>query len=309
MKRIKVYSRKNDISGEILDAGVVITLKFDYKGKDIEIGISRPFKESLKEIGEKMIDSYVEKLSGGVEKRKVQLHYWCMYEFEKEGKKYKILNGIVTGHSKIKDGTFIHTSIVNEVTIDEKKEELVATTQNNVYHCQLKYCKFGEQDGYKKLIPDYEIIRNKYMNKIDYPEIEAGKVLLVVSNFDQYYFHSLHCVKREGENPINYSAYPHVGTFQDSFLIQSEDWNIDLRYFPHFQNLEFYSEDTDEMPLYIENIGDAVFYFKISIGLLMVEPGQRKEVCKENVENESPHLPDGDLYPMRVIDDTKNDIE
>ena len=302
LKKIKVYSKKYDISGEILDSDIVITLKFDYKEKDIEMGMKRPFRESLKDIGEKMIDSYVEKLVGQ-KKSKLQLHYWYMNEFEEEGKKYKILFGIVSGHSKIKDGTFIHTSVVNEVTIDEEKEELVATTQNNVYHCQLKYCEFGEQDEYKKLIPNYEIIKNKYMDKIDHPEIEAGKVLLVVSNFDNYYFHSLYCVVREGEKPINYSAYPHVGTFQDSFLINSKDFKIDLRYFPHFQNLEFYNQNTDEMPLYIENIGDVVLYFKTSIGTLMVEPGERKEVCKENVENELLHLPNGDLYPATVIDD------
>ena len=75
---------------------------------------------------------------------------------------------------------------------------------------------------------------------------------------------------------------------------------VDVRYFPHYQNIEFYSEYTDEKPLYVENIGYSVIYVQSSAGTIKLAPGERKEVTPENAEKEPPVLPDGDLYPAGV---------
>ena len=80
-----------------------------------------------------------------------------------------------------------------------------------------------------------------------------------------------------------------------SCIIQGGDFKIDLRYFPHYQNIEFYSEDTDGCPWFIENIGDVVIYVKTSSGTIKLEPGDRKEVVKENAEDETPFLPGGSI--------------
>ena len=77
---------------------------------------------------------------------------------------------------------------------------------------------------------------------------------------------------------------------------------IDLRYFPHYQNIEFYSEHTGGYPLYIENIGDVVIYARTSAGTIKLEPGDRKKVVKENEEVETPVLPGGDLYPAGIVE-------
>ena len=116
---------------------------------------------------------------------------------------------------------------------------------NSVYHCPIAYCDWEHQDFY------------------------------------EYYFHSLYYVPEDSEDntPCEYSAYPHERTFQDSFLISAynkgQECNelVDVRYFPHYQNIEFYAEYTK--PLY-------------------------KEVIPENAEKEPPVLPDGDLYPAGV---------
>ena len=73
-----------------------------------------------------------------------------------------------------------------------------------------------------------------------------------------------------------------------------------MRYFPHYQNIEFYSEYTDEKPLYVENIGYSVIYVQSNAGTIKLAPGERKEVTPENTEKEPPVLPDGDLYPAGV---------
>ena len=78
--------------------------------------------------------------------------------------------------------------------------------------------------------------------------------------------------------------------------------SVDLRYFPHYQNVEFYSEHTDNMPLFIENIGDVVLYAKTSAGTIKMEPGERKQVIKDNAEDNTPILPGGDLYPAGIME-------
>ena len=90
--------------------------------------------------------------------------------------------------------------------------------------------------------------------------------------------------------------------FQDSYLIEADNGRIDLRYFPHFQNIEFYSEHTQGMPLFLENVGDVVLYVKTSAGMMKLDPGDRKEVIKANAESETLSLPNGDLYPAGIIE-------
>ena len=80
------------------------------------------------------------------------------------------------------------------------------------------------------------------------------------------------------------------------------DQCLEKRYIPHYQNIDFYSEDTDGCPWFIENIGDAVIYAKTSMGTIKLEPGDRKEVAEENAEVETPVLPAGDLYPAGIIE-------
>ena len=76
---------------------------------------------------------------------------------------------------------------------------------------------------------------------------------------------------------------------------------LQYRYFPHYQNIKFYAENTDARPLFIENIGDIALYAQTRCGLIRLESGERKEVKRENAEKEKLLLPGGDLYPMVVI--------
>jgi len=238
------------------------------------------------------------------ERRKLQLHYWHVFERDIDGEIHKFAYGIVTGHNRFSDATDITTSSIQSLYVDEEAEELLVTTKNSVYHCPLEYCLFQEQDNHPNMIPDYEKIKEKYNEKIDYPSIEPGKVLLVLSNFCEFYFHSLYYVSKDSEDdkPVDYTGKPHVGSYQDSFLARTKGYGIDLRYFPHYQNVEFYLENTKENPLYLENIGDIVLYAKTSCGTIKLEPGDRKEVIKENTEADTPVLSGGDLYPAGLFE-------
>lgn len=263
-------------------------------------------KEALKKQGEEIMNTYIEKLqSGEIKVRKVMLHYWFVerQKSDRTGEQYLQAHGIVTGHNRLMDATSIHTSAVKKIIINHDTKEAEIHTMNTVYYCPLPYCDFERQDEWKEVISDYEALKEKYKNTIKEPSIEAGNLLLVISNFDEFYFHSLYYIPEGETEPVKYSASPHIGMFQDSFLIEDENWDkIDLRYFPHYQNIEFYSEFSDGRPLFVENIGDITLYVKAACGTIRLEPGERKEVVKENTDSDIRGLPSGDLYPAGILD-------
>lgn len=300
---IDVYSEKNDVRGVIKDYGVVAKLFFSYGGRDIEMGINRnPLrKDSFEAMGQRIIDAYIANLDPG--KRDIRLYDWYIDEHDGENGTVLIGHGVVTGHPRIMDATGMHTSAIQAVFADFDKGEINVTTLNNVYHLPMEQCRWKAQDKAPHLIPDYELMKERYQGKIIYPTIEPGKVLLVLSNSSRYYFHSLHYVPEGSKDgkPEEYHGYAHVGTFQDSYLISTDDYEIDLRYFPHYQNIEFYSEITADRPLFLENVGDAVLYAKTSVGIIRLDPGDRKEVKKENADTDPPVLPGGDLYPAGIV--------
>ncbi len=312
-KEIRVYSEKHHIHGTIKDYGFVTKLVFAFEGKEIEMGITRNIfsGETFEEVGRDIIDSYIDNLAKRDGNRRLMYHYWYVDIREYSGKPFKIGHGVVTGHERLADSVFSHSSEVKAIHIDEDREEAVLTTRNSVYHCPLAYCDFKEQEKFPDIIPDYEKIKKKYEGKLDNPTIEPGKVLLVLANFCEYYFHSICYIPRDSKDkkPLEWLKWAHVGMFQDSYLISVKGTRIDLRYFPHFQNIEFYSTKTEDMPLYLENIGDVTLYAKTDCGTIRLEPGDRKEVSEENVETERPILPSGDLYPAAIIEgDISNEL-
>lgn len=230
------------------------------------------------------------------------LHNWYIEDHlsQKSGR-YALAHGIATGHNRLPDSIFCHTSKIREVYVNGEGE-LVVLTMNTEYHCPLNSCDWERQDKYPNMIPDYNKTKEEYKGKSLRPVIESGKVLLVLSNFCHYYFHSLYCVSEGSDKPCEYSGDAHIGMFQDSYLIEADNRQIDLRYFPHFQNIEFYSEHTQGMPLFLENVGDVTLYVKSSVGTIKLNPGERKEARKENAEAETPSLPNGDLYPAGIIE-------
>ncbi|WP_022765295.1 hypothetical protein [Butyrivibrio sp. XPD2006] len=222
---------------------------------------------------------------------KAQLHNWYISEHEFFGKMRKIAHGIVTGHKKLEDSIYVHSSEVKAIHVDEEEEEMVITTGNSVYHCPLSYWDFKEQDEYPNAIPDYEQLKEKYNRAIEYPTIEPGKVLLVLANFCKFYFHSLYYVPEDSESgePVDYSDWASIGVFdmgmnKDIYRIVADGCGIELRYFVRSQNIEFYHMQLDDCPLYIENIGNAVLYASTSAGIIRLDPGDRKEVTEENAE-------------------------
>lgn len=301
---IPVYSEKYGVTGTIVDAhNMVSKLLLEYEGKAMEIGLELNFtrQEDFEAKAVALMEAYIERSrQADAGQRKTKLYHWYPEKRVDAEEEFVIFRGHVSGHPRLADSTFINTSKLMQQQVDWEQGELLVQTRNTLYHCPLEYADFAKLENCKELIPEYDRIKAAYEGKMIRPQIEPGKVLLVISNFSDYYFHSLYYVKEEGGEPLKYYGYPHVGMFQDSYLIETDNYEIDLRYFPHYQNIEFYSEETNDCPLYIENVGDVTLYCQTSEGVLKLAPGERKEVCRENAEEKPPELAEGDLYPAGI---------
>ncbi len=298
---INVYSEKYDVTGIIIDYGIVTKLIFTYQDRKITMGINRNLPpDDYEKLGQDLIDSNIENLCNENIYQQIRLYNWYVKEYQKDTEKYLIGKGIVTGHPRIPDTNRMSTSNVKAIYTDFEHGEVILTTVNNVYHCPIEDCYWSRQDEFPDLIPDYNLAKARFQTQED-PSIDPGKVLLVLSNHDEYYFHSLYFKETEQDEPCHYCGYAHVGMVQDSYLIEAIDAQIDLRYFPHFKNVELYSEDTNGKPLYLKNIGTSALFVKTSKGMIKLEPGDRKEVCPENAEDDCPPLPKGDLYSADII--------
>ena len=304
-KTIEIVSEKHGVSGRIEDYGVVIKLFFTYEGREYVLGLYNSLTETLAETGLKAMEAVIERLSSS--SKDMYLHYW--YIFDKGGEMHA--RGNVTGNPKIEDSVRVTTSPVVSVTVDEDCGEAIIMTAHSVYRCPLEYWRFDSQDKYegiRELVSDYDSLKEKYKDKLVYPEIEQGRVLLVLADFCEYYFHSL-CVKDENGKRLDCRGQAHIGMFQDSFLIGvswdnpaeiHDKYRIDIRYFPHYKNIEFYSDETAGMPLYAENIGSSDIYVRRNADTFRLKSGERKELIGENAEATVSNLPDGDLYPAGI---------
>ena len=229
-----------------------------------------------------------------------KLHYWYF------GKDDDVICmcGRVSGHERLMDTVIITTSKIVSYKIDEVAKELVARTLNTAYHCPLAYMDFDKQekaDPEHIIFPEYSDIKEKYEGKREEYSIEQGKILMVVSDFDEYYFHSLYCKPYENSAVCEYKNQPHIGSSQDSYLVRAFDPMIDIRYFPHYKNMEFYMLETSGMPLFIENIGDCELYCRTDKWQIKLPPHTRIEICEDNYEDEEKILNDGDLYPAAFL--------
>ena len=289
-----LYSDKFKACGTIEFNDIYYTLRFEHNERQYKFALRFGIDENIAEKALMIMESCIENITAP-HKQKTCLYNWSV--------KGILAHGNVTGHKRLADTTYIHTSPIQYITIDYEAEEALIRTRNTVYHCPLEHCDFEKQDEYEEFIPDYAAIKEKYKTKhnASKPTAQPGSVLLVLSNHDTYYFNSLSVVLKDSTESLPYTAHPHIGMFQDSFLIYTEDRNVGIAYFPHPHNISIYSLDTNGMPLFAENIGNSVIYINLKNMQFRLAAGERKKLCEKNAENKKTLLPDGDLYPAAIV--------
>ena len=116
---------------------------FEYDNFIREIALARPFpsngEEAFKELGEKMLDSYIDNLVLKGQKRRPMLHYRYL-----EGRKSRgtermevVAHGMLTGHPKMLDSIEVRTTAVDKVVINEETKEAEIHAKDAVYYCPL----------------------------------------------------------------------------------------------------------------------------------------------------------------------------
>ncbi len=308
LEQYEIYSEKYNIRGILNHIFDKTSIEFIYNKDYYNRPVDREWPDdegddAIVALGIKAMEEYLEEIfAGEVRVEKVRLYNWYVEEVEEKGEKYIRAKGNVVGHYRFWDSQNIFTSEIESIDVLEESGEVVICTKNTRYFCLLDSWNYEAQDKHPDAFPNYMELKEKYDARKVRPTIEPGKVLLSISNYDSYYFHDLYFVPEGAEAPVEYKAFPHIGTFQDSFLIWAQDEKIDLRYFPHSGNIEFYMQETDRKPFFIENAGTTVLYARTSFGTIKLNPGERKEVKPEEAEKDDLLLDGSDLYAADILE-------
>lgn len=244
-----------------------------------------------------------------------RLYNWYFREYiSRDGTTKMIAKGVVTGHERLLDATFIHTSTVKSVEV--YGDDVIIQTKNTRYECSMKEANYNKAEITKKVIPNLDTYEEKYANQDKNLVPFSGsddETLMIIGNNREYYFDSLYAKRGEKEIYIDY-PHVHVGLVQDSVLVMEDDYGddaIDYRYFPYKgRHIEFYSANP-ERKLYIKNCGDMEMYVSFHGDKYKIEAGETKLLMEENAEKNPPKLSHIDLHDItgRTDEDLEKAIE
>ena len=211
-------------------------------------------------------------------------------------------HGNVVGHPKFTDSLPIHTSAIQRISLDG--EIVTIETRNTVYMAALPDCDLARERNESRLFPEGLIERLKREYRARVYKTKKDSVLLVYSDHCSYYFDR--CIVNRSGQKTELGMGTHLGMFQDSCLIGRAGMAVcestcDIRYFPHPGWIEYYTMDTDSLPVYLRNAGEHTLYFRMGAYWLELPPGAGKKLCRHNALAKSRaaelSLPEGDLYP------------
>ena len=216
------------------------------------------------------------------------LRHWYLGEYDWNDEKVLLVYGQFYNRPGIYEGMVGHTSIVQSVKINHEEKEFEIQTKNTLYHCSFDSCFYERQDDSPYKLPEYEVIKAVYYKPINTEGLSVHDMILVVADYNNYYFEKLVYQNPDGSEG-DYSGYPHIGMYTDTYLIDanrhfgdgcSED--IDIRYYVNRGGFEFYSLDTGGRNLWIENRGDSALDIYGCGSKINLEPGRRVLILKKD---------------------------
>lgn len=230
-----------------------------------------------------------------------KLSDWYLSYQQMSGVKRRVAKGVVSGHYRLSDGMSIHTSAIRSIEMDG--DTALIHTKNSLYKCDMKDARY-DKFKYTDMIEGFEEYRERFENGSEIPpQIDEGEVLIRLSNNREYYYDSVRIKEKERDEIID-SPDVHVGMFQDSVLSRFEDYEDyeNCRFFDYFpykgRHVEFYSWDDDGLNVYIENTGDAEMYVTVKGNVYCINPGEKKLIVEENMEEKTGMLSSEDLYSV-----------
>ncbi|MCR5620565.1 MAG: hypothetical protein K6G18_01795 [Treponema sp.] len=214
------------------------------------------------------------------------MRHWYIGSENYYGKDYYLILGQFFNRPGFYEGMNGHSSEVMSVTINEEEEEYEIQTRNTLYHCSFDSLRFEQQDKSSYRLPDYERIKEKYWHPVDRSSLGKDDMLLVVSDYSDFYFESLLYWNKDGSEG-GYAGDPHLGMVVDTFLIRgrygpkaslcppSPEEHIDIRYYVGGSGFRFYSLETGGRNLWIENRGDNPLWIFGGGKSIRLESGKR----------------------------------
>ncbi len=211
--------------------------------------------------------------------KKNTLRNWYVDTVEHNGKMYTMAFGVFFNRPGIRDYTNGHTSPVVKIMPDYEQKEYLIQTERTLYHCSFDSCFFEHQNESRYMLVDYEKIKKEYYKPIDINTLSKNAMLLVLSDLCDYFFENLVYFDSEG-NQGNFSTFPHIGMFADSFIIYKfeEKIAIDIRWYVQADGIEFYSLDIGNKNLFIENRGDKLLTVRNDYSEIIIKPKERKSI-------------------------------
>lgn len=205
------------------------------------------------------------------------IRHWYISDFEYEDKIYQVVRGSFYNRPGFYEGLHTRTSPIQEVKVLMEEQEYEITTMNTVYHCSFDSCYFERQDKSAFELPEYQQIRQRFFVPIETSTLSNDDMLLVVADFEDYFFKDLIYFDKSG-NQEKYLNNVHLGMVVDTYLITSKDYKVDIRWYVHDCGFKFYSLETDNRNLWIENVGDASLRIVMGDYVINLEPNTREKV-------------------------------
>lgn len=253
------------------------------------------------------------------------LRNWYFSSQDYKGETIWITHGNVYGNPEFEDGFKIHTSIVKKISIGDSYLDVY--TKNSIYRCL--FCESMEKhfifidtsslfdesvnksdlDTLKeKIISELEISKKYDEEKIcESIHHEKECLIMIFSDKRDYYFEDF--IIKMNEKMVHYSMFAHVGTFQDSILINSDSCElqddaeeIDFRYFPYKGNrISFYNWEGYSGKIYAINKGVKEIEIDTACGKFLLQPNNNPYLISKDTligRIEEPIAPAVDMYSV-----------
>ena len=167
----------------------------------------------------------------------VKLENWYLEEYDR---KKGIAWGIVSGHDRLFDGAYIHTSRIEKLELHREEEELLMYTKSGNAYLLKWYAmdlekknstrqilrQFGISDDFFLQCPALKAQSEKELLSVADRRLQNNELLLKTAKNRAFFKDKQGDVR---EIPI----LIHTGMFQDSVLVRDcEQGQVDFRYFP-----------------------------------------------------------------------------
>lgn len=206
-----------------------------------------------------------------------------------KGYEGKALSGLVIGHPKLKDGTVIHTSDIQTVTLVDTDTLKAITHSGTEYKLLVSEIDIASHayDFTVRALMDFGIKESLFGDVQQLKELKEAKQIgrvvglvndgeLLLSMTNESVVNAFY--KQAGKVEMC-TYYIHIGSYQDSVIVQSSG-RVDFRYFPMAGACEVYHW-SDELKVKIENIGSTDIVFKAGDKNFIIKQGEVKELSEE----------------------------